>query len=65
MLAAPASSADIAVVQPKVMWEFADPDLEALPAGQKIMLRLGPDNAARAKAKLSAIRRLIAKGAPR
>jgi len=35
--------------------------LEALPAGQKIMLRMGPGNAARAKVKLKEIRALVAR----
>jgi hypothetical protein len=29
-----------------VLYEFADPDLEALSSGQKLMLRIGPNNAA-------------------
>jgi hypothetical protein len=48
-------------VQPKVLYEFADPALEALPSGQKILLRMGPENAARVKAKLREIRALVAK----
>lgn len=51
----------LAVVQPKVLYEFADPALEALPSGQKILLRMGPENAARVKAKLREIRALVAK----
>lgn len=51
----------LAVVQPKVFYEYADPALEALPSGQKILLRMGPDNAARTKAKLKEIRALVAK----
>jgi len=65
VLAAPSNDAPLAVVQPKVLWEFADPRLEALPAGQKIMLRIGPANAQRVKAKLGAIRRLVASDVPR
>ena len=53
LLATPTSVGPLAVVQPKVLWEFADPRLEALPAGQKIMLRMGPENADRVKAKLA------------
>lgn len=55
LLAAPEVSAP-ALVQPVVVWEFADPDLEARSSGQKIMLRMGPENAARVKARLRAIR---------
>lgn len=56
MLAAP-DVASPKVVQPKVLYEFADPALEDLSAGQKIMVRMGPENAKRAKDKLRAIRR--------
>jgi hypothetical protein len=44
------------LVQPKVLYQFADPELEARSAGQKIMIRMGPGNAARVKDKLRAIR---------
>jgi hypothetical protein len=47
------------LVQPKVFLQFADRDLEALPAGQKALLRIGPDNAARVKAKLAEMRSAI------
>jgi len=56
MLAAP----DIAapkLAQPKVLYEFADPALENLSAGQKIVVRMGPENGKRVKDKLRAIRR--------
>ncbi len=65
MLATPTTVGPLALVQPKVLWEFADPRLEALPAGQKIMLRMGSENAERVKAKLAAIRGLVASDAPR
>jgi len=45
------------LVQPKVLYQFADPGLEARSAGQKIMMRMGSANAERVKAKLRAIRR--------
>jgi hypothetical protein len=51
----------LALAQPKVLYEYADPALEALPSGQKILLRIGPENAARVKAKLREIRALVAK----
>jgi hypothetical protein len=56
MLAAP-EVASPRVTQPKVLYEFADPALEERSAGQKIMIRMGPDNAKRVKDKLRAIRR--------
>ena len=43
MLATPESPAALKVVQPKIFYEFADRDLEQLPAGQKLMLRIGRD----------------------
>lgn len=59
LLAAPNISDPIKLVQPKVLYQFADPDLEALSAGQKIMIRMGADNAAKVKAKLTEIRALV------
>jgi hypothetical protein len=56
LLAAPDVAAP-RLAQPKVLYEFADADLEERSAGQKIMLRMGNGNAARVKAKLRAIRR--------
>ena len=55
----------VAVTQPWVHYEFADPNLEALSSGQKMMLRMGPENARRLKAKLAELRRLVASGAAR
>lgn len=48
-------------VQPWVRYEFADPALESLSAGQKILLRVGPVNQRRLKAKLTAIRQELLK----
>ena len=59
MLAAPELGAPAALVQPRVLYEFADPDLEARSAGQKILLRMGGENALRVKAKLRELRREI------
>lgn len=56
MLAAPEPNAPIAVVQPKVFYRYADADLEARSAGQKMMMRLGAADEAKVKAKLRAIR---------
>jgi len=64
MINTPASPGQLALSQPKVFYEYADPSLEGLPAGQKIMLRMGPENAARVKVKLKEIRNLIAKEGP-
>lgn len=45
--------------RPKIFVEYADRDLEQLPACQKLLLRMGPDNAARVKAKLIELRAAI------
>lgn len=57
MLAAPELSGPVKLVRPKVQYQFADPELESRSAGQKIMLRMGAENAVRVKAKLREIRR--------
>jgi len=46
--------------QPWVRYEFEDPQLEALSAGQKILVRMGPSNARQVKAKLRELRAAIA-----
>ena len=47
----------VKLVRPSVYYKFADPELEALSAGQKILIRMGYDNESRIKAKLREIRR--------
>jgi hypothetical protein len=42
--------------RPWVRYEFADPALESLSAGQKVLLRMGPANERRVKAKLRELR---------
>ncbi len=61
LLAAPEAPATIALVRPNVLYEFADPALEAESSGRKLLLRMGPGNAARVKMKLRDIRDRIAK----
>jgi hypothetical protein len=60
LLAAPALDRPIALTQPKVLYEYADADLQARSAGQKIMLRIGRENASAIKDKLREIRALVA-----
>lgn len=50
--------------RPWVNYEFADPSLEALAAGQKMLLRTGPHNERRLKAKLREFRREIVAATP-
>jgi hypothetical protein len=52
LLQTPEVPAPIAVVQPKVFWEYADANLESRSAGQKLLIRMGPQNARIIKAKL-------------
>ncbi|NDP48853.1 MAG: DUF3014 domain-containing protein [Sulfuriferula multivorans] len=53
-------------VRPWVRYELADPALESLSAGQKILLRVGPVNQRRLKAKLAGMRQeLLKRVAPR
>lgn len=59
MIAAPDAGPRLRVAQPKVFYEFVDRDLEALPAGQKLMLRIGPENGAIVKRKLREVRTLL------
>lgn len=51
--------------RPWVLYEFEDPALQALTAGQRILLRTGSLNERRLKAKLAELRRLLATGAPK
>jgi hypothetical protein len=60
LLAAPEVQGPIALKKPWILWEYADPKLESLSAGQKTLVRVGPDNAAKLKAKLRDIRRQVA-----
>ncbi len=59
LLATPDVKEPIALTQPKVLYEFADPALQELSAGQKVLLRMGPDNETRVKAKLREIRKAL------
>jgi hypothetical protein len=61
LLATPEPAAPVALVQPRVQYRFADPALESLSAGQKALLRTGPQNAARLKARLRALRAEVAR----
>ena len=51
----------IASLRPWVRYEFADPALESLSSGQKILLRVGPVNERRLKEKLAQIRSELAR----
>ena len=56
LLAAPDRAQPAALQRSKSYYEYADPALESLSTGQKMLLRIGPANEARVKAKLRVIR---------
>jgi hypothetical protein len=60
LLETPDVSGDIALVRPNVMYQYADPMLENLSAGQKMLVRMGPQNEAIVKSKLKELRAAIA-----
>jgi hypothetical protein len=62
MLATPEPKGPIQLVRPNVMYLYADPALEARPAGQKLLIRMGPENAQAVKAKLTELRAIITAG---
>jgi hypothetical protein len=64
LLATPEPPQPVVLVRPHVLYEYADPELEALSAGQKVLIRVGPENAARLKAQLRELRALLVAGAP-
>jgi len=65
LLTAPEVPAPVKLVQPKVFYLFADPEMEARSAGQKILMRIGNENAARVKTKLRDIRGELTRQAPK
>ena len=56
LLETPEPPEPIELVQPHVLYKFADPDLEALSSGQKLLLRIGGDHRARVKSALRELR---------
>jgi hypothetical protein len=59
LLAAPSPHLPVSLEQPNVLYTYADPDLESLSAGQKMLIRMGPENAAVVKEKLREIRAAV------
>ncbi len=55
----PAINGPVRPARPWVLYEFADPAMESLSAGQKILLRMGSINERRIKARLGELRRLL------
>lgn len=59
LLSTPEPAEPIRLVRPHVLYKFADPELEALSGGQKLLIRMGDDNAAKIRQMLQAFRQLI------
>lgn len=60
LLATPQIEGPVRLVRPNVLFEFANPEIQALSAGQKLMIRIGNDNAVKVSRLLEAIRVRIA-----
>jgi hypothetical protein len=56
LLAAPDIKEPVKLVQPKIVYVYADPDLEGRSIGQRTLMRIGSDNEAKVKTKLQEIR---------
>jgi len=59
LLAAPVVDGPIGLVRPHVLYKYADPRLEALSSGHKALIRAGPANTNKLKAKLRQIRQML------
>ena len=59
LLATPEVVDPIELVRPHVLYEYSDPDLEALSSGQKLLLRMGTDNGKKIKNTLRKLRGLV------
>jgi hypothetical protein len=55
----PSIAGPVQPARPWVLYEFDDPELQTLTAGQKLLLRMGPVNERRVKARLIEFRRLL------
>jgi hypothetical protein len=60
LLETPTPNEPIQLIRPNVLYEFADPGLESLSSGQKLLLRMGPANAATVKGVLIEFRLRLA-----
>lgn len=64
LLDAPEVQGPIRLTVPHVLYEYADPDLQSLSSGRKVMVRMGLENERRVKAKLREIRAAISAQPP-
>ena len=58
-LATPVIDGPIELNQPKVFYQFADPEIEGLPPLQKQLLRMGPENVKRLQAYLTEVKKAL------
>jgi hypothetical protein len=56
MLATPIPEGPIELIQPRVLYEYADPSLERRSVGQRMLMRMGAEHAQKLKLKLREIR---------
>ncbi|MGH8221397.1 MAG: DUF3014 domain-containing protein [Woeseiaceae bacterium] len=59
LLQTPGTEGPVALTRPHVLYQYADPELEARSSGQKLLMRMGNEHAARIKAALRALRERI------
>ena len=59
LLATPEVDEPLSLMKPEAYYLFTDEGLESLPAGQKILIRMGSENAGRVKSKLAEIRQVL------
>ena len=64
LLTTPVVEAPIPLKRPKVLYLYADPELEKLSWGRKAMLRMGRENAARLQARMREFRSAVATRPP-
>lgn len=59
LLATPEIDDSVLLVRPHVLYEFSDPELEALSSGQKLLIRMGNENRLRVKGVLREFRDIV------
>jgi hypothetical protein len=65
LLDAPEVNGPIRLTVPHVLYEYADPDLQSLSSGRKVLVRMGVENERKVKAKLREIRAAVAAQPPK
>ena len=59
LLETPDIDDSVLLVRPHVLYEFADPELEELSSGQKLLIRMGSENRLRVKQALREFRAIV------